>query len=220
MKSRSFIAGAVLAALVAGILWQFARAGPSVRSARPVEGEAIIKEAMIGLIQHAYPTGDAWDLARHYAPSSSADAVAVTKKGKPCEVINACDPNFRSDSGLSWTAIGSAGKGPAEPSGILGSLKNWRFQRGLNRAMVALAQRQSPTLPAVESADSLLIDQCVPSKDSSRKNSCSAPAIAASLAFVKIVSDCGDLCGATSLIALERRDGAWVAIAVSLLAQE
>lgn len=217
MNSRNFIVSLVLAALAAAVLWQFVLSSPFIRGATSSEGETIMKEATIGLMQHAYPKGDARELAGRFPLSLSGEAIVVARAGKPCELTNSCEREFpEAREGLSWNVVGATDSPPS----LLGSLKNWWLQRSLNRAIEALSFRHSPQLPAIDSSDSFLIDLCAPAEDISLKNSCSAPAIVGSLAFVKIVSDCGDLCGATSLVALERRDGAWVAIAVGLLAQE
>lgn len=220
---RKLIAGIVLAAFVAGIMWQFVIVDHAVHGATPMEGEAIVKEAAIGFVQHAYPEGNARELAAAYPLLRSSRAEVIAKSGEPCEVVDSCRRQFaESHQGLSWDVIGPAGDAASESTGIFESLKNWALQRRLNRTMAVLAHRQYPKLRDVKSSDPFLIDLCLPSENSpfDDKRSCSTPAIVGSFAFVKVVSDCGGLCGSTSLIALEQRDGAWVAIATSLLAQE
>jgi hypothetical protein len=222
-KPRKLIAGIVLAVFVAGIMWQFAPVDHTVHGAMPMEGEVIVKEAAIGFVQHAYPEGSARELSMAYPLLPSPRVEEIAKSGEPCEIVDSCRRQFaESHRGLSWDVIGPAGAAASEAMGLFESLKNWAFQRRLNRTMAVLAHRQYPKLGAVKSSDPFLIDLCLPSENSpfDGKRSCSTPAIVGSFAFVKVVSDCGGLCGATSLIALERRDGTWVAVATSLLAQE
>ena len=222
-KRRNFTAFLALTALAVLVLWQFATSSSEVYSVAPREAEAIVKAAAIGQIQAAYPKGNAQkDFASLYPRTMDAQIETVAKSAKPCALLLSCESNaYGYVPALEWDIIPPVGDSSHRSDGILASLhKRWLEWR-LNGALANLVRRQSPMLPEVRSQDPFLEDRCFLSADSPNNltGNCSPPVVVGSYAFVKTEFSCGGLCGSTSLVALERRDGNWIALAVALLAQ-